>query len=307
MNPTFLTTRYQDWLALRTNLLWIYEGPVPSSGRGRATGAESTGLQATSTVMALDYTAVWLLLKGEAEVSSEGRTVKARAGQWILPWSGIREQRFSADAELLSVRFQAHWPDGLALFDQGLGLVFPRERFPDMERSARALLEVVRRHAPSGDARELGDVNLGLADFIQVKMALLLFLDRFYDALVGCGLKPSRLGTHDERVLQALSHVDRLPLTVKLREIDLAREVGLGLSQFVRLFRNEVGMTPKRYFESRRRDTCRRMLVTSSAPLKQIAMELGFSHASDFSAWFKKIHGVTPKEFRDSYLGEAHV
>jgi AraC-like DNA-binding protein len=307
MDPSLLTTRYQDWLALRTNLLWIYEGPVPSNGRGGTANVVTKGLQATSTVMALDYTAVWLLLKGEAEVSSEGRTIKARAGQWILPWSGIREQRFSADAELLSVRFQAHWPDGCALFDQGMGLVFPRSRFPGMEVAARALLERVKAHAPTDDARELGGVAFGLEDFIKVKVALLLFVDRFYEALVGCGLKPSRLGTRDERVLQALSHLDRLPLTVKLLEMDLAREVGLGLSQFVRLFRNEVGMTPKRYFESRRRDTCRRMLITSSTPLKQIAAELGFSHASDFSAWFKKIHGATPKEFRDQYPDGPHV
>lgn len=304
--PT-LTTRYQDWLALRTNLLWIYEGLVPDAGRGGKASVVTKGLQATSTVMALDYTAVWLILRGEAEVSCAGRTIKARAGQWILPWPGIREQRFSPDAELLSVRFQAHWPDGRPLFDEGLGLVFPRERFPAMEQAARALLAQVRTQAPADDARRLGAVDFSLADFIGVKIALLTFVMHFFDALVGCGLKPSRLGTRDQRVLQALSHLDMLPLAVKLREADLAREVGLGLSQFVRLFRAEMSVTPKKYLEMRRLDTCRRVLITSAIPLKQIAGELGFSHPPDFSAWFKKNHGLSPKEFREQYLHGREV
>lgn len=301
-----LTTRYQDWLSLRTNLLWIYEGLVPSSGRSGRGNVPTRGIQCASPVMALDYTAVWLVLRGEAEISCEGRVLMARAGQWIVPWSGIREQRFSPDAELLSVRFQAHWPDGSPLFEQGLGMVFSRERFPGLETSARALLAQVRPLAPA-DARMLGATDFTLGEFIEVKIALLRFVRHFFDALVECGLKPSRLGTHDDRVLKALSDLDTLPLTLKFREGDLAKEVGLGLSQFVRLFRAELGLTPKKYIEMRRRDTCRRMLVTSMVPLKQIAAEIGFAHPSDFSAWFRKVHGLSPKEFRGIYSRENPV
>ncbi len=302
-----LTTRYQDWLALRTNLLWIYEGLVPASGRGGKADVVTQGIESTSTVMALDYSAVWLILRGTAKVSQEGRTLTAKAGQWILPWAGIREQQFSPDAELLSVRFQAHWPDGRPLVDQGLGLVFPRARFPALEAAARMLLARTSTHAPAADARLLGSVDFSLTDFFEVKIALLTFVNEFFSALVGCGLNPSRLGARDERVLQALSHLDMQPLTTKFREQDLAREVGLGLSQFVRLFRAEMGVTPKKYLDMRRRDTCRRMLIASSIPMKQISLELGFSHPPDFSAWFKKVHGVSPKAFRDTYPHCNHV
>jgi Transcriptional regulator containing an amidase domain and an AraC-type DNA-binding HTH domain len=303
-----LTARYLDWMALKTNLLWIYEGPVPSTGRASVADLKKLrAFERASTVIALDYCAVWLVLKGSAEIAMDGKTLRAKAGQWLFPWQGIRNQRFSPDAELLSVRFQAHWPDGRPLFEEGLGLVLPREKLPHLEKAARDLLEVLRPHLPTSDARHLGGVEFSLKTFFDVKLVLLGFIRHYYDALIDAGLKPSRLGTRDERVLKALSHLDLLPLNVKVREADLAAEVGLGLSQFVRLFNTEVGMTPKHYIEMRRRDTCRRMLINSRIPLKQLANDLGFAHASDFSSWFKRVHGVSPRDFRRNALREDHV
>lgn len=303
-----LTARYLDWMALKTNLLWIYEGAVPATGQASTTVIKNLrAFDRASTVIALDYSAAWLVLKGSAEISMEGRTLKARAGQWLFPWHGIRHQRFSPDTELLSVRFQAHWPDGRPLFEEGLGVVISREKLPQLEKAARELLEVLRPHLTVSDFRHLGGVEFSLKEFFDVKLVLLQFIRHYYDAMIDAGLKPSRLGTRDERVLRALSHLDLLPLNVKVRETDLAAEVGLGLSQFVRLFNAEVGTTPKHYLEMRRRDTCRRMLTNSRIPLKQLAGDLGFAHASDFSSWFKRVHGISPRDFRRNALRENHV
>jgi AraC-like DNA-binding protein len=40
------------------------------------------------------------------------------------------------------------------------------------------------------------------------------------------------------------------------------------------------------------------MLGGTSATVKEVAFELGFSSLSHFSAWFRRQHGLPPREFR---------
>ncbi len=292
--PTeYLTARYHDWMSLKTNLLWIYEGEVPNVGGGIALFPEAS--------------VAWLLLKGEVEVSYKHQVLKATAGQWVIPRPGVRRQIFSPGAELLSVRFQAQWPDGRALFEEGLSFAFPGSKFPELEAIARELLEVATPHMPRNDPTVISTEDFTLDAFLNMKIGLLRFVRCLAEVLVECQVTPSRLGIRDERVLHALSILDFMPLSNKLLEYELAREVGLGLSQFVRLFRGNVGMTPKRYLDRRRRDACKNLLINSAIPLKQISIDLGFSHHSDFSHWFKKHYEVTPKEFRARYPDGTNI
>ncbi|RRJ95241.1 AraC family transcriptional regulator [Opitutaceae bacterium TAV4] len=291
----YLTTRYHDWMSLKTNLLWVYEGAVPRGGNSPADPAWNQGQKFARFP---ETSLAWLLLKGRVRVVHDDRVLEAGAGQWVIPRPGLRRQTFSPDMEILSVRFQAVWPDGCALFDEGLGIVFPHDRFPEMEKTARELLAIAKPYIPPDVPTRLSTVDFSLGQFIDIKIALLRFIACLAQVLIRCGVKPTRLGTRDERILHALSILDFMSLTSKPREQDLAREVGLVLSQFVRLFRAEMSMTPKRYLEIRRHDACKDLLINSSLPLKRIAMELGFSQQSDFSCWFKKHYKISPKTFR---------
>jgi len=59
------------------------------------------------------------------------------------------------------------------------------------------------------------------------------------------------------------------------------------------------GQTLHRYWESRRVDWACRMLSTPSVRIKEVALELGFSEFSYFSAWFKKHQGQSPRNWRE--------
>jgi AraC-like DNA-binding protein len=96
-------------------------------------------------------------------------------------------------------------------------------------------------------------------------------------------------------------------LSERLSESRLAKESGVGESQFVRLFRQEMGETPKQYFDQRRRNYCREMLTGSNVPIKEVAFTLGFSRLSDFSAWFKHHFGLSPRSFRAQVLHSPHL
>lgn len=283
MDAKSLTARGGDWASLQAHLGWVYEGPVLSHGR---TGSFEPY-----------YMGAWLIISGSAAVRRSGVETTAKAGQWLIPWPGFHQQEFTPDAKILSVRFRAHWPDGKPLFEHGLSTRFRSAEHPEMEVAARRLLKIARRYTPAHPDR-LAQAQFPIDDFIAMQTRLLEFVGVFAHVLIQRGLRPNRLGIRDERVLQALAWLDRHALSERFLEEELAARVGLGPSQLVRLFRREVGVTPKRYFESRRRSVSARLLADSATPIKQIASDLGFAHLSDFSLWFKTVHGLSPRSFR---------
>jgi len=230
-------------------------------------------------------------------VEHEGRRLQARAGEWVIPWSGFRYQEFSPDAELLSLHFEAHWPDGKPLFDRGLSIRFPAASHPELESEARRLFRSVSALG-SPEPLQWAAVALPLESYLKIHGLLGHFVAALTTVLRGRGLQPTRLGIRDERVRQAMAWLDTQSLEIRFREGELAAQVGLGEKQFVRIFRAAAGVTPRRYFEQRRREVVMRLLLRSTLSIKEIASNLGFAHLSDFSAWFKELHGLSPREFR---------
>lgn len=284
--------RWHEWAKLRVGLLWIYDAPVAvANRRGRYTP---------------QHLGAWLLKKGRATLRQEGKTVVAHAGEWLVPWPGYRYQEFSDDAEIISVRFRADWPDGKPLFDRGLSVKFPAREHPELARRAHTLLDAARPVIPANPT-QLAQAPVAFDDFIEVHRAFMSWLGVFYATLCGLGVKPSRIGIHDERIVAALHTLDSVALSERLLESRLAGEAGLGVSQFVRLFRHELGETPKQYFDQRRRAYCREMIAGTPVPIKEVAYTLGFKRLSDFSAWFKAAHGMSPRRFREEVRQSTHV
>lgn len=83
---------------------------------------------------------------------------------------------------------------------------------------------------------------------------------------------------------------------------ELSHLVGLSRSRFCHLFKNEVGMPLGQYLKKTRMERARHLLATSLEPIKAIAGEVGYNEPSHFEREFKKVHGLTPYEYRDQNL-----
>ena len=79
----------------------------------------------------------------------------------------------------------------------------------------------------------------------------------------------------------------------------VAENENLNPSYFSKLFVKETGITAKAFIIDAKMKTAKNMLLYSEGTLFNIAMALGFSSQSAFSAAFKKHTGITPGEFRD--------
>lgn len=80
---------------------------------------------------------------------------------------------------------------------------------------------------------------------------------------------------------------------------EIARHVGLSPHHFLRAFAAATGQTPHQWMLAERVDRGMALLRKGKHSITEIALELGFSSSSHFATHFRKITGVTPRQWRD--------
>ncbi len=283
-----LRARLVDWLSLRPALIHVYEGPVAAAGRNLQTPPGGNHF-------------AWLLVRGSVVITQKHKITRAEEGQWLIVNPGVRKQVFAPGTEIVSVHFQAKWPDGCDLFDRGLSVVLPAAEHPRLEREARRLLRKFRGVLPR-DPAQIRQTPLTVEQYLTLQHLGLGFIAALAEALEGLGVPPARIGQTDERLIAVLHQLDQWPLEQAFRETALAQANGLSTDHLVRQFRAAFGLSPTNYVGNRRRDYARRQLGHSAVPIKEIASRLGFRALADFSSWFKRAHGQSPRAFRDYHL-----
>lgn len=66
----------------------------------------------------------------------------------------------------------------------------------------------------------------------------------------------------------------------------------------VHTFTKQIGVSPINYVINKRIDESRNLLATTNYSIRDISLIVGFSNSSYFSQMFKKITGVSPKNYR---------
>ncbi|MER8587046.1 GlxA family transcriptional regulator [Mesorhizobium sp. M1338] len=120
-----------------------------------------------------------------------------------------------------------------------------------------------------------------------------------------------RTGGERQRLPLLRRHGRLNPTVVKLIELmqrnlaapltmtDLAAAAGLSRRQVERLFRNDIGRSPCRYFRELRLEHAKLLLAHSAMPVLEIAVSCGFVSASHFSRCFREAHQLAPHEARN--------
>ncbi|WP_417228566.1 GlxA family transcriptional regulator [Amphritea sp.] len=79
---------------------------------------------------------------------------------------------------------------------------------------------------------------------------------------------------------------------------NLAEQIDTTERQLNRLFKVFMHSSPAAYWRKLRLEHSRNLLLNTSKPITSIAYETGFSDASHFSQWYKKVYGEPPAKFR---------
>ena len=78
----------------------------------------------------------------------------------------------------------------------------------------------------------------------------------------------------------------------------LADDMNLGYENFRKLFKKEFGMPPTQYQLSLIMEDACKLLVEKNCSIKETAQKVNFCDEFHFSKQFKKIVGVSPKEYK---------
>ena len=84
-------------------------------------------------------------------------------------------------------------------------------------------------------------------------------------------------------------------------------EHGKGYEWFRKTFKQTVGVSPRQYIVRRRMDVACQHLRYSTQSIKQIALVLGYSSASDFSSQFKSTLGQSPQQYRQGHIIKSNT
>jgi len=102
---------------------------------------------------------------------------------------------------------------------------------------------------------------------------------------------------YKSRILMA----DRIDRKIKFEE--LAFELGVGYSWFRRMFRQYTSLAPAQYFLQLKLNKAKDLLVSTSLPVKEIAIMTGFDSQFYFSKFFKRRMGMSPQQLREYSRG----
>ena len=118
---------------------------------------------------------------------------------------------------------------------------------------------------------------------------VILSVNRYY--------QHSRNSKYDPRVSKAVQYLAE-NLSSPLSLNDVAVHSNLSRAHFACLFKKQIGIGPIAFQNQQRIMRAKQMLRMSFLSIKQIAIELGFKNPKYFSACFRKVTGVSPRQYR---------
>jgi transcriptional regulator GlxA family with amidase domain len=107
----------------------------------------------------------------------------------------------------------------------------------------------------------------------------------------------ARLGVQNSKVLTIIELMEA-NLSEPLSLVQIADHVGLSRRQIERLFRQEMGRSPARYYLEIRLDRARHLLLQSTLPVVEVAVACGFVSASHFSKCYRELYARSPQQER---------
>ncbi len=111
--------------------------------------------------------------------------------------------------------------------------------------------------------------------------------------------KPERK-LSDKRILLACDFIQK-NLAEKFSVEDVAAACNLSPSRLAHLFKQQMGMSPKSWSSNLRLQRARKKLLASNDSVSEIARQIGYNDPNQFTKYFKKNMGCSPREFRRSF------
>ena len=257
------------------------------------------------------FSRLWLVLGGRAVVSHHGRKFVLEPGcLHLLPPFTAHDCSCSRKLDHYHLHFVSRLPTGVDLFSlldcefqlcppaetqnyfHRLEVLHPNQKLPcyDPAQEAYRSFPVVA---------EQGSHNLSVSDWFETNGLLSLILAQF--------LRTAQLheGIHARVTRQFLKVQEFIHGHIREPVLlgDLARAANLHPTYFSDRFQKLVGLRPLEYLMRYRLERAQFLLLTSRAPIKQVAYEVGIADPAYFTRVFTRFWRVSPTQYRADHSG----
>ena len=99
-------------------------------------------------------------------------------------------------------------------------------------------------------------------------------------------------------ILQGMAVIRRLLERTELSVPDVAEECHVSTTHLIRLFKQYLGVTPKKFMDRLRVERACELLQHTDKSMEEIAVAAGFSEARQMRRLFHEIMGVSPVQYR---------
>ena len=89
------------------------------------------------------------------------------------------------------------------------------------------------------------------------------------------------------------------------RMSNLSERFGLSERHTRRIFEEGIGMAPKKWLRKERM-VAARSLLREGSPIKEVAIDLGFTTSKMFSRDFQEFYGMRPTEYQRKLFAQLH-
>ena len=255
------------------------------------------------------FSRLWLILDGRATVRHHGRQFELTPGKvHLVPLFAQHDcscprrfdhyylhfvSRLRTGVDLLSLldhEFElAASPEFLKQF-QRLEAIYPNRKLPCFDPSRAEY-----RRQPL--AAEQADREMPAMDWFEAKGILTSLLTPF--------LRTARqhTGVHARATQQFLAVQEFIHANMSRNILlgDLARVAKLHPTYFSDRFQTLVGVRPLEYLMQRRMERAQYLLLTSTAPVKEVAGAVGIPDAAYFTRVFGRYCGCSPSDYRAAH------
>ncbi|CAM4261593.1 helix-turn-helix domain-containing protein [Paenibacillus alkaliterrae] len=110
-------------------------------------------------------------------------------------------------------------------------------------------------------------------------------------------VRQNRAGRYSNKIMACQTYIFN-HIYEEISAAELAEKVGLNANYLSQLFKKEVGMPIHAYIVREKIEEAKKLLSDPALTLSEICAWLNFYDQSHFTKIFRKLTGVTPKQFR---------
>ncbi len=253
------------------------------------------------------YFRIYLIDEGIGEIRNASAKISLEPGYlYIIPSFTLCDLVCHDYLSQYFVQFFEESSDGISLFENNRSVVKVKATEIDI-LNFRRLLEInPGRGINRSDNPRIYEKNIyykeyqelnnrqSMSTFTETHGILLQFVSRF---LTQTTFKYMDTGSVPAKILNIISYI-QLNLNHDLSVTHLAQRVNLHTEYFSRLFQRHTGERPVKYVNEKRIERAQYLMVTTQMTFTEIAVQTGFENVFYFSKIFKKITGMSPRNYK---------